>query len=506
MSYKLKHSYVKQPLAVISEMIDDKNKKRFKDWIAVEKAKQPNASWIPDNPETVRQLIDAVVNISDVVLTSPHAAYAAWVLKEYLANHIPINIGQPNPDENNIKQALTIFDNLRKTKTEIPIKQWANPEDQWNLKFYSVGDLRSLENKVNSGEVSVNTEADSNELEFDKIMNSSESEEEKDARVAVYLKKRSIDRGKKLYSSVLYNEGGKEIIFIKGAPTVGEDVQAQRYAAYAWYDLANSGNGTKWCVGFPPWDSNPHGPRYLKDSDVLVYRENGNPLFSLQYEGHLRIRDIEDNEPLENSLKEMPLGEFTLIVIDETVLNSLPASTKALKNFVDIYPSLNLSESKTFGNKQLVIVPFEDSGKNDDAVAKSIHQKIMDLGYHSIKDYVLTIYPTILTSYWVKKLAGFWSDEQKKAEIPGLSEYCDPTILQTLAKTTGDAEYKYLLFLIFRYREVIENNILEKGAPNLAVAYIKTLSDIVAKHPEVSKAKEFSDFAFFISSNNDEDY
>ena len=493
-------SYVK---AALVEAVDDKVRKQFASRIQQASSSSP---FVPKDPEAIRKLVGIMVNIADVSPAngSPiHTAYVAWILQGYLAGVIQIKPGQENPDEDSMHEKLAIFDQVRKTKTEVPIKEWTNPEEQWNIKFYSSDDLNNLYLKVKDGDIEINKEGNT-ALDLDKFMAGEDSEEEQDR----FLKRKIIERAIKRSTKHVYSKDGIEVYLIYGGPTVGmENLDAIRQGAFAWHTL---GNGSSWCVAAGDMYSNTYGVSYLSKSDVLVCIKDKVPYFSLQYEGRLKLRNRADNDVLKSTLKELPLGEFTLIMIDDADLEKLTQTDhrEVAEKMLEIYPGIDVSASVTFGNKQLVRTNNQGSKDLSPEVTKHIVSKIKSAGYASLKDYVLKVYPTIFALMMAKSYRLDYRAESQhlKQDIPGVSEYVLDSIIKSMMQTTGDAEYLYLFSMLFRYRRLMEEDILRKKSSNLAAIYMKILNNIIPKYPDLLQTEEFKDLDVEAQPESDNDY
>ena len=496
MTYKIKATFVKQPLESLMEAIDERGRKTLYDMLV---KRASSAPFMSQNPEDIRKLRDVIVAMTDVSPLGTHMVYAIWVIDQYLKRALVINPNSANPDEDDIKQKLTIFDQVRRTKTPVPFKQWSNQEDQWKIQNYTVGDLNQLVRSMEESEIQTD---DSGEADLENKYLTATDPAEVERLEALLFKKRAVKRSEQ-YTRLVYQDDTHEIFLILGGPTIGlENPAALRSAGIAWHEL---GKGASWCVAAGAYDENDYGKSYLKSSDVLICRENKKPKFSLQYEGsQLDLKDV-NNQDILRDVKETPLGDFTLITIPLEPIESLEKGKKTLAEFFfKVYPSLDLSESVTFGSKQIVLLPKD--GKNDE-LSGFIYKKIRSMGYASLKEYAVSVYPTVLNAYYFKHFGGkygtYATEESRRLE--GVTEYTNPKTVKSLELASQHSDDKYLMHLLFKYREAIEEDILNKDSANLAALYLQAVSEIIpSKFPELLKTKEFSKFSQQRANDDDD--
>ncbi len=515
MSYTLKHSFVKQPLEAVylSEDVSKDIKKNMSNLID-----KSTRDFVDHDPESRRKLLDAIeviTKVSPLLTEVEHTNYFKWAIQAYLSGSAIIDLKFDNPDEDDIRGKLEAFDSFRRTKTPLPDsikqdKQFKNADEEWYVTKYSFSDLQRLKDLVDQGEVKAEDASDDDvEANLLKALNMGDSAQgsnkEKLKLLGAILKKQTVSTAMSEYSKLVYQDDQNKIYLIKGAPSLGPTSGPDdlKYAGIAWHDLSK---GSPWCVGTGDYAVNQWGPKYLANSDVLICRRNGEPFFSLQYEGRLLLRNTEPgagdtNDVLKKGLNEIPMGEFTLITIDLASVHRLSEPKKVVAEFlIDIYPRLDLSESATFGSKKLLLISKEENNQKN--IADVLYQEVRNMGYDSLKSYALDVYPAFLAFYYnyINNRYSFGDSvsEKRKVPVPGVSEYCSDRAWHSLTQITGDAPFIYLMSVIFRFKDIIEQDILDKNSPNLATVYVLALKNLPAE-PEIKQLKhteEFIDYLF----------
>ena len=456
---------------------------------------QPGREDFPRHAEAARKLVEFITSLTDNINPGRHTAYAYWVYKNYVDNNIQIRLSLPSPDEDTIREKLVLFNTFCDNETPIPIKNWANEHDQWEIKYYTKEELFNFVHQVAQGQLAT-TSIEEKEAKEEAVY--STDKEALATYRAAKQKERDLKHAVNDFSKHLYNEGGEEIILILGGPSLGAaGLNSLRMGAFAWWAYAQ---GTRWCVGFGEYFSNPHGiGSYLPKSDVLIYRKDGKSMFSLQYEGYLRMRDPIDTDIFKvgyssNNLEEIPCGEFTLISVNLEKVNSAvaPETIPHIKRFIELYPKCDVSESVTFNQKQLLVADTNED--RSQYLPKLIAEKVLSMGYPSLKAYILDVYPAVFRTQAARFVNG--TDIDKTVAMPGVDEYVSATANKVLGGAGKDANYEYLLQLIFRFKLVIEKDILEKKSGNLAMLYLYLLSGLVSKYSGLTNTDELKDFTF----------